>query len=273
MPAMASLAGKVALVTGSTSGIGLEVLKALAGAGANVCMHGLGDRAALTATLAKISADFGVQTMVRTSRAPALSTPSPPNPPQPRLLHELPCPVVPGNQWKFYKSHLKGGRNTHTHTHTHTPVLPCPAYPTQPPIYPHTPHMLRTAHLPPTTLPEHTYPLLTPLLTGCAPHTHLPPTTPHDCTPHTCPLLTPLLTGCTPRTTHLPPITRPHTAHLPSPHTHPHPPSQAAHTYRTPALPCPPPLACCTPHACPSHAVHHTPHAPPPRYCIAALRG
>ena len=151
MPAMASLAGKVALVTGSTSGIGLEVLKALAGAGANVCMHGLGDRAALTATLAKISADFGVQTMVRTSRAPALSTPSPPNPPQPRLLHELPCPVVPGNQWKFYKSHLKGGRNTHTHTHTHT----CPALPCVPHAAPHlSAHPSHAAHR--TPAPHHT---------------------------------------------------------------------------------------------------------------------
>lgn len=34
------LAGKAALVTGSTSGIGLQVLKALAGAGCNVAMHG-----------------------------------------------------------------------------------------------------------------------------------------------------------------------------------------------------------------------------------------
>lgn len=40
---MASLAGKAALVTGSTSGIGLIVLKALAAAGCNVGMHGLGD--------------------------------------------------------------------------------------------------------------------------------------------------------------------------------------------------------------------------------------
>jgi len=37
------LAGKFALVTGSTSGIGLEVLRSLAGAGAQVAMHGLGD--------------------------------------------------------------------------------------------------------------------------------------------------------------------------------------------------------------------------------------
>ena len=37
------LAGKSALVTGSTSGIGLEVARALAAEGANVMLHGFGD--------------------------------------------------------------------------------------------------------------------------------------------------------------------------------------------------------------------------------------
>ena len=55
------LAGKVALVTGSTSGIGLAVLKALAREGANVSMHGLGDKAALTALQQQIAADSGVK--------------------------------------------------------------------------------------------------------------------------------------------------------------------------------------------------------------------
>ena len=55
------LAGKVALVTGSTSGIGLEVLRALAGAGANVAMHGLGDPTKLRETVAKIASDSGVK--------------------------------------------------------------------------------------------------------------------------------------------------------------------------------------------------------------------
>lgn len=39
----ALLAGKAALVTGSTSGIGLAMARALAGAGANVALHGFGD--------------------------------------------------------------------------------------------------------------------------------------------------------------------------------------------------------------------------------------
>lgn len=44
---MALLAGKVALVTGSTQGIGLAMAKALAGAGADVAIHGFGDRKAI----------------------------------------------------------------------------------------------------------------------------------------------------------------------------------------------------------------------------------
>jgi 3-hydroxybutyrate dehydrogenase len=39
----AALEGRTALVTGSTSGIGLAIARALAGAGANVVVHGFGD--------------------------------------------------------------------------------------------------------------------------------------------------------------------------------------------------------------------------------------
>lgn len=55
------LAGKVALVTGSTSGIGLAVVKALAGAGANVAMHGLGDPAEIKKLRDQIAGETGAK--------------------------------------------------------------------------------------------------------------------------------------------------------------------------------------------------------------------
>ena len=55
-----SLNGRSALVTGSTSGIGLAIARALAAEGANVLINGLGDPAAIEATRATIEADFGV---------------------------------------------------------------------------------------------------------------------------------------------------------------------------------------------------------------------
>lgn len=56
-----SLKGKVALVTGSTSGIGLGIARALAGAGASVMLNGFGDAAAIEAQRAAIATEFGVR--------------------------------------------------------------------------------------------------------------------------------------------------------------------------------------------------------------------
>jgi 3-hydroxybutyrate dehydrogenase len=55
------LQNKTALVTGSTSGIGLAVARAMAKEGANVVINGFGDAAAIEAERAKIEADFGVK--------------------------------------------------------------------------------------------------------------------------------------------------------------------------------------------------------------------
>src|SRR6202789_2431998 len=55
------LKGKTALVTGSTSGIGLAVARALAADGANVTINGFGDAAAIEKERSGIEAEFGVK--------------------------------------------------------------------------------------------------------------------------------------------------------------------------------------------------------------------
>ncbi len=56
-----SLKTRNALVTGSTSGIGLAIARALAKEGANVCLNGFGDAAAIEAERAGLEKDFGVR--------------------------------------------------------------------------------------------------------------------------------------------------------------------------------------------------------------------
>ncbi len=56
-----SLAGKVSLVTGSTSGIGLGIARALAEAGSEVVLNGLGVASEIAKTREQISGDFGVK--------------------------------------------------------------------------------------------------------------------------------------------------------------------------------------------------------------------
>ena len=55
------LDGKVALVTGSTSGIGLGIARALAAAGANVMLNGFGDANEIARTRDAIAAEYGVR--------------------------------------------------------------------------------------------------------------------------------------------------------------------------------------------------------------------
>ncbi len=54
-----TLSGKTALVTGSTSGIGLAIAKALAGQGASVIINGFGDAAAIEGERASLAATSG----------------------------------------------------------------------------------------------------------------------------------------------------------------------------------------------------------------------
>ncbi|HZH08922.1 MAG TPA: 3-hydroxybutyrate dehydrogenase [Microvirga sp.] len=56
-----TLKSKNAVVTGSTSGIGLAIARALAKEGANVVINGLGDAAEIERTRAAIESEFGVK--------------------------------------------------------------------------------------------------------------------------------------------------------------------------------------------------------------------
>jgi 3-hydroxybutyrate dehydrogenase len=55
------LNGKAAIVTGSTSGIGLGIARALGGAGANLMLNGFGDAARIEALRAGLAEEFGVR--------------------------------------------------------------------------------------------------------------------------------------------------------------------------------------------------------------------
>src|SRR6478609_5900264 len=54
------LAGRAAIVTGSTSGIGLGIARAFAGAGMNVMLNGLDDNHDIDETRLALEAEFGI---------------------------------------------------------------------------------------------------------------------------------------------------------------------------------------------------------------------
>jgi 3-hydroxybutyrate dehydrogenase len=56
-----TLEGKVALVTGSTSGIGLGIARSLAGAGASIMMNGFGDEEDIERLRAQLVEEYGVR--------------------------------------------------------------------------------------------------------------------------------------------------------------------------------------------------------------------
>ena len=63
MFAMNDLKGRVAVVTGSTSGIGLAFARAVALCGGDVMLNGLGDAEAIEKTRADLAAETGVRVL------------------------------------------------------------------------------------------------------------------------------------------------------------------------------------------------------------------
>ncbi len=61
------LKGKSAIVTGSTSGIGEGIAKALAAEGANILFNGFGDKAEIDALVADVAKQYGVKTAYSTA--------------------------------------------------------------------------------------------------------------------------------------------------------------------------------------------------------------
>ncbi|MGA9657876.1 MAG: 3-hydroxybutyrate dehydrogenase [Asticcacaulis sp.] len=60
---MKQLSGKTALITGSTSGIGLAIAKGLAERGAHIMLNGLGDAAEIEALRADMAKTYGVEVL------------------------------------------------------------------------------------------------------------------------------------------------------------------------------------------------------------------
>ena len=64
-----ALVGKLSLVTGSTSGIGLGIARALAAAGSEIVLNGFGKPEEVADVQAKIASDFKVRVSLVSSKS------------------------------------------------------------------------------------------------------------------------------------------------------------------------------------------------------------
>jgi 3-hydroxybutyrate dehydrogenase len=117
-----ALAGKVSLITGSTSGIGLGIARVLAAAGSGVVLNGFGTEE-VAAVQAKIASDF----QVRVSYSPAdMSKPAAGRPCSAASLDSS-SPI----RWRFWARIIRSGatRPVSTRRRRWRRLSPCSAIP------------------------------------------------------------------------------------------------------------------------------------------------
>ena len=118
-----ALAGKVSLITGSTSGIGLGIARALAAAGSEVVLNGFDKPEEVAAVQAKIASDF----QVRVSYSPAdMSKPAAGRPCSAASLDSS-SPI----RWRFWARIIRSGatRPVSTRRRRWRRLSPCSAIP------------------------------------------------------------------------------------------------------------------------------------------------
>ena len=128
--AQAPLKDKVALVTGSTSGIGLGIARAMAAAGAAVVLNGFGKAEEITATKAAIGADFGVPVAYSAADMSKPEVDRRDDPDDPRYVRQARC------RWSTMPAYSTWRRCRSSRSPSGTPSWPSiSAQPSTPPVW------------------------------------------------------------------------------------------------------------------------------------------